>query len=40
MVQKPKNVHAPGRKAVIARILIQCFIISALAILFIIFRRG
>ena len=40
MVQKPKNVHAPGRKAVIARILIQGFIISALAILFIIFRRG
>lgn len=40
MVQKPKNVHAPGRKAIIARILIQGLIISALAILFIIFRRG
>ena len=40
MAQDTESVRAPGRKAVIARILIQGFIIAALAVLFIIFRRG
>ena len=35
-----KNEHAPNRKAIIARILIQGFVILSLAVLFIVFRRG
>lgn len=35
-----KNEHSPNRKAIIARILIQGFVILSLAAFFIVFRRG
>ena len=40
MDQNQRSAHAPNRKAIVERIFIQCFIILALAILFIVFRRG